>query len=66
MDHGAEGFQVTWVVELNTLRRLVKVKNISSVLGRHKVGNYGHPLGLSRRVGNRSLDYALTFLDLSE
>lgn len=64
-EHGAEGFEVRWVSEPDSLGRLVNIDKISSLLGPHKVRDCKDPPKLSRRVGDRKLDLVFTFFDLS-
>lgn len=65
-DHGAEGFDKSWVGEPKSLGGLVKNEDVSCVLGPHKVGDCIDPPILSREIKNRDLDYIFTFRDRSE
>lgn len=62
-EHGAEGFDVSWVGAPGSLSRLVNVGNGSAVIGFHKVGDCKDPPRLGKRVGNRDLDYTFLFVD---
>lgn len=65
VDHGAKSFDVSRVSDPGKLGRLIEVKNISSVLGHHKNRDCKDPLGPSRKVIDKNLDYIFTFAELS-
>lgn len=64
-DNDAENLDVSRVGELDSQRWLVNAENFSSVLGPYKLKKCKHQRRLSKRVGDRRLDYIFIIFDRS-